>query len=350
MKKIFFKSQFVMISIVLLGMLGLGKISPAQELVKAAKKEGELRIVAYPSLTPLAKAFEKKYGINVEGVFVGSPGILRKVSQESDAGIFGIDVFTSSPGPVGNALNKWTLPYRPVGIEKVAKVTEVLPADWNQVPLFKHVVGLIYNKEMLSGDQVPKSIYDLLKPEFKGKIISRTPWLGSNLTVHILSYFTWFHKDMKKWHDYFSRLKVNIGRYEPKFPALHFPVGLKEFPVGIFTLPYTATLWGDTYPGLAYSTFREGGIWWPNMAAIHKKAPHPNAAKLFVTYLISEEGQRLFAEGGLIPARDDVPPKEELKEALKGIKLFDGQLQQIYAREISEHQKEWQNRIKELYK
>ncbi len=340
----------MVISFVLLAVLGLGDTIRGEELEKAAKKEGKLRIVVFPSLSPLAKAFEKKYGINVEGVYVGAPGILRKVSQESDAGVFGIDMFASSPGPVGNKLNKWTLPYKPAGFGKVNEVSKALPADWNQIPLFKHVVGVVYNKQLVRRDQVPNSIYDLVKPEFKGKIISRTPWLGSNLTVHLLSYFTWFGKDMNKWRDYFSRLKQNIGRYEPKFPALHFPVGLKEFSLGVFTLPYTATLWGDTYPDLAYSTFREGGIWWPNMAAIHKRAPHPNAAKLFTAFLISEEGQRLFSQGGLIPAREDIPPKDELKEALEGIKLFNGELQSIYSKEIGENQNEWQKKIKELYR
>jgi len=349
MNRILSKSWYVLVSLIVLAMLALGHTVTAGELEEAAKKEGKLRMVGFPSMKPLAKAFEKKYGIKVEGIFVGAPPILRKVSQESDAGIFAIDVFTSSPGPIGSTLNKWALPYKPAGFEKVSDVMKTLPADWHQVPLFKHVVGVIYNKEMISHDQAPKSIYDLLKPEFKGKIISRTPWLGSNLSVHILSYYTWFGKDMNKWSDFYSRLKENIGRYEPKFPALHFSVGLKEFPLGIFTLPFTSTLWGRSYRGLTYSSFKEGGIWWPNMAVIHKKAPHPNAAKLFVTFLVSDEGQRLFSKGGLIPANADIHPKDELNKALKGIKLFNGNLQSIYAREIMENQSQWKKRIQKLY-
>jgi len=321
----------------------------AAELVQAAKKEGKLRIVVFPSFTPLGEAFEKQYGIKVEGIYVGDPDILRKVSTESDAGIFETDVFGTATGPTGSKLNKWALPYTPVGYEKVAKVKEALPSGWNQTPLFNHVVGVIYNKEMVPQKQVPKSIYDLLKPEFKGKIISRTPWLGSNYLTHILSYFTWFNQDMNKWTDYWIRFKVNVGRYESGFPTLHFAVGLKEFSLGVFTLPYTATLWGPTYPGLAYSSFKEGGIWWPNMAVIHKNAPHPNAAKLFVNFLISAEGQRLFANGGNIPANQDVAAIAELKQALEGIKLFNGQLQSILVREDVEKGEEWRKRIQKIF-
>lgn len=319
------------------------------DLIAAAKKEGRLRVVAYPSIRPAAEAFEKKYGIKVEGTFVGDPDILRKVSTESQAGIFAIDVFTTSTGPSGSQLNKWTMPYTPAGAEKIAEVKKAVPADWNQTPMFNHVVGVFYHKDLLPPDKVPTSIYDLLKPEFKGKIISRTPWLGSNYIVHILSYFTWFRKDWKKWEDYFTRLRDNIGRYEASFPKLHFSVGLKEFPMAIYTLTYTSSLWGNQYPGIAFSTFREGGIWWPNMAAIHKNASHPNAARLFVNFLISEEGQNIFADQGSQPANKDVPAKPEIRQALKGIKLFNGELQPTLVRELEERGEQWKSRIQKIF-
>lgn len=327
----------------------LAQAGKAADLVQAAKKEGRLRMVVYPSIRPSAAAFEKKYGIKVEGIFVGDPDILRKVSTESQAGIFATDVFTTATGPSGSQLNKWTMPYIPAGYEKVADVKKALPADWNQIPMFNHVVGVLYNKDLVPSKQVPTSIHDLLKPEFKGKIISRTPWLGSNYLVHILSYFTWFGKDMNKWQDYWARFKGNVGRYEAAFPTMHFAVGLKEYSLAVFTLTYTSSLWGRTYPGIAFSTFKEGGIWWPNMAAIHKNAAHPNAAKLFVDFLVSEEGQKLLADGGNLPANKDVPAKPEIKEALKGIKLFNGNLQPTLVTELEEREDEWKARIQKIF-
>lgn len=321
-----------------------------KELEQAAKKEGRLRIVVFPSLKSPAEAFEKKYGIKVEGVYVGEPDILRKVSTESQAGVFEIDFFSTSSGPGGNTLNKWSMPYTPIGIEKVAEVKKALPAEWNQIPLFNHVVGVVYNKDIVPPQLVPRSIYDLLRPEFKGKIISRTPWLGSNYLTHMLSYFTWFDKDWNKWRDYWSRFKVNVGRYEPGFPTMHFPVGLKEFSLAVFSLTYAPSVWGGSYPGLAYSTFKEGAIWWPNMAVIHKNAPHPNAAKLFTSYLVSDEAQRLFAQEWLIPASKAVPPTAELKRVLEGIKFFNDKFQSLLVEEDSKRGGEWRKRIQEIYK
>ena len=319
------------------------------DLEQAAKREGKIRIVVYPSYRPVVKGFEEKYGIKVEGIYVDEPNIQRRVSTESEAGVFQIDLFTTTTGPIGSILNKRALPYTPKGFEKVADVKKMLPAGWNQTPLVRNVVGVAYNKELVPPHQVPKSIYDLLKPEFKGKIISRTPWLGSNWIVHILSYYTWFNEDMNSWRDYWSRLKANVGRFESGFVQLHTAVGLKEFPMGVYSLQYATKVWGGSYPALAYSTFKEGGIWWPNMAVVHAKAPRPNAAKLFTNFLISDEGQRLFAKEGLIPANKNIPPSDEIKEALEGTTLLGGQAHIILVRETVEREEEWKDRIQKVY-
>jgi len=151
------------------------------DLERAAIREGRLRIAVFPAFTRLAEAFEKKYGIKIEGSYVGEPDIVRRVSTESEGGIFQTDLFSASPGPGGSQLNKWAMPYTPKGFEKVAHVKEALPAGWHHIPLVNQVVGVIYNKDLVPPHEVPKSIYDLLKPEFKGRIISRTPWLSSIL-------------------------------------------------------------------------------------------------------------------------------------------------------------------------
>ena len=43
------------------------------------------------------------------------------------------------------------------------------------------------------------------------------------------------------------------------------------------------------------------------VASIAKNAPHPNAAKLFLDFLMSEEGQTLVGKGGSLPANPNVP-------------------------------------------
>ncbi len=322
-------------------------LASSAELVAAAKEEGRLRLVTFSSFRKAAESFQKKYGITVEGTYVGAPGVLRKVSQESQAGIFAIDVFGTSPGPL-SGLNHLTLRYEPAGYEKVAHHMTALPREWNQVPIFIHVVGASYNKELIPPDKAPRSIQELIKPEYKGRIISRTPWLGSNYLVHIASLQAWFGGNEEQWASYWKKFKVNVGRYEPKWGPLHQAVGLKEYPLGIFTLPYTPFTFGRSYPGLGYSTFREPAIWWPNMLAIHKQAPHPNAARLFMEFAISAEGQKHFVDEGLIPADSTMKPRASLIKELEGVTFFD-RAPEIIAREVSENKDAWTKRIQALY-
>ena len=322
-------------------------LASSAELVAAAKKEGKLRVITFSSFKKAAKAFQDKYGITVEGSYQGAPGVLRKVSQESEAGIKQIDMFGTSPGPL-SGLNNWTMPFKPAGYEKVAHHMKALPKEWNQVPIFIHVVGASFHSDLIAPEKAPRSIYDLLKPEYKGKIVSRTPWLGSNNLVHMASLQAWFGGSEKKWADFWTKFKANVGRYEPIWGKLHAAVGLKEFPLGIFTLPYTKFTFGRSYPGLDYSTFREPAIWWPNMMAIHKHAPHPNAAKLFMEFAISEEGQNYFVQEGLIPADSNIKPRGSLIKELKGVTFF-AKAPEIIAHEVKNNGAKWKERIQKLY-
>ena len=324
-------------------------LASSPELVAAAKKEGKLRLITFPSFKKTAEGYEKKYGIKVEGTYVGAPGVLRKVSEESQAGIFAVDVFGTSPGPLSQ-LNNWTMKFKPAGYDKVAHHMKDLPKEWNQFPVFIHVVGASYHLDLISPDQAPTSIYDLLKPEYKGKIVSRVPWLGSNNLVHMISYWAWFGGSEEKWADYWSKFKANVGRFEPKWGQLHQAVGLKEYPLGIFTLPYTQFAFGRSYGNkLGYAPIKkEPAIWFPNLVTVHKNAPHPNAAKLFVEFAISPEGQQAFIDEGNIPAAKGLKPRASLAKQLEGVKLFPNS-PQILSREVINNSAQWKERIQKVY-
>ncbi|MEU7860436.1 extracellular solute-binding protein [Nonomuraea sp. NPDC049141] len=63
---------------------------------------------------------------------------------------------------------------------------------------------------------------------------------------------------------------------------------------------------------LAISFLDDGTVALPRGIGIAAKAPHPATAKLFVDFVLSQEGQRAVAEGGLTSYRDDVPASDGL--------------------------------------
>ncbi|WP_053174780.1 ABC transporter substrate-binding protein [Nonomuraea sp. SBT364] len=63
---------------------------------------------------------------------------------------------------------------------------------------------------------------------------------------------------------------------------------------------------------LAISFLDDGTVALPRGIGIAAKAPHPATSKLFVDFILSQEGQRAVAEGGLTSYRDDVPAADGL--------------------------------------
>jgi hypothetical protein len=57
----------VLISLLIAAVSNPARAAQATDLERAAKKDGRLRMVVFPSIRPPAEAFEKKYGIKVEG-------------------------------------------------------------------------------------------------------------------------------------------------------------------------------------------------------------------------------------------------------------------------------------------
>ena len=63
---------------------------------------------------------------------------------------------------------------------------------------------------------------------------------------------------------------------------------------------------GDSGGLLALSFYDDGTVVLPRGIGIPAKAPHPATAKLFTDFVLSEEGQRAVAEGGLTSYRDGI--------------------------------------------
>jgi iron(III) transport system substrate-binding protein len=85
---------------------------------------------------------------------------------------------------------------------------------------------------------------------------------------------------------------------------------------------------------------------------IPAKAKHPNAAKLFLDFVLSREGQKTLAEGGLFAVRSDVEGEvtvkalqEKLGDRLKPIPLDDGTAQSFDDARRADFLKKWQAAI-----
>ena len=198
------------------------------------------------------------------------------------------------------------------------------PDGWSKIgPGFKDEGGAFvgvavnghpyaYNTQKVAAKDVPKSALDFLKPQFKGKLITCYPQ-DDDATLYVFDSIT-----KKYGWRYWERYMAN----QPNFVQGHLSVA-RSISSGDNIATFDAianTDLSEKYSGkpqdIAFSTVDPLPVW-PLTAGIFKDAPHPNAAKLFLSWYLSKEQQ---ARTGTWSVRSDVPPPPGLK-ALSSMRL-----------------------------
>jgi putative spermidine/putrescine transport system substrate-binding protein len=270
-------------------------------LVTAAKKEGQLNVIALPpnwaDYGQIIAAFQAKYGITVNSA-APNDGSQQEVDAIKTLGTRGPDVIDVGPA-VALANTDLYAPY------------EV--STWNDIPAAqKEATGLWYQDyggDMAIGydsTKVPAitSINDLLGPNFRGKVALPGNALLSNQAVNSIMAVSLANggslDDISKGVDWFHTLKQN-GNWVPVIgttatvKAGATPV-LFEWSYNAVTHVTDVPTWKLYLPsGSVVSSYYN--------QAISKTAPHPAAARLWEEYLYSNEGQNWFLKGGALPIR-----------------------------------------------
>lgn len=162
--------------------------------------------------------------------------------------------------------------------------------------------GIIYNT---AAKMVPTSYKDLLKPEATGKIAMPSPLTSGAATIHMAALTS---DPTLKWDLYEGLADQganpkggNGGTYKA------IAGGEKLYGFVVDFLPIRNKLKGApvefVFPDEGVSAVTEP-------AAILSTAKNPVAAKAFIDFLLSQEGQQLAASQGYLPAHPDVPAPE----------------------------------------
>ncbi|MFF0250014.1 ABC transporter substrate-binding protein [Streptosporangium sandarakinum] len=289
-------------------------------LVAAAKKEGSLLVYdSSGDIEEVAKAFTAKYGIAMEGVKSDTPQTAEKMIREHAADNVTIDAAMYEDGGVlvGQLI--------PQGVARTwvpADLKDQIPAESrNPLLALSKATVFAYNPKLSPGGCPVKNVWDLTEPEWAGKLVMQDP-LGKPT---VLSFFTQLdaHGDQALQEAYQAKygkpleIKEKSAAYEwIKRVAGNRPVltGSDEDISGAVGAP-NAT---DKKIGfMSISKFRnnedkgyaqktcEGmapfvGFSYPKFVGIAAKSKHPNAAKLYVHFIMTEEGvKHEIGEGGV---------------------------------------------------
>jgi iron(III) transport system substrate-binding protein len=269
------------------------------DLVEGAKKEGKL--VVWDTTRGRGKehfrAFEKRYPfIKVEQALVHSDEVVQKVTMELRAGrtptadVIASNSVSYEQGKVDGVFASfpWRNVFKDIPPQAVDKSNMGVGAYGN-------IWTMAYNTKLVPKEKLPKSYDDLLSPEWRGKLgvdIRVNPW------AYITSSGVW---SQEKAEAYIKKLKENQPKFGRGGTAIAQLLTAGDFhiaPVYLFNI-IEARKTGAPIDWIPMEPI--GG----NIAgrAIPKGAQRSNAAVLYIGWLVSPEGQKVYedTEGRALP-------------------------------------------------
>jgi ABC-type Fe3+ transport system substrate-binding protein len=274
------------------------------KLVAAAKKEGT---VSWYSAIPLATdqtiaaAFTKRYGIKVEIFNVSTGPLEDKYASERQSGVINADVINVADPIFMNdgASNKhwFTLGLKPANMPSLAK----LPKKYFHANAYANIgiqpIGIAYNKNLVS--KPPTTWSDLLDPAYRGHVLLTDPTLVP----------AW-QAVFKLWADTGQPTLASLAATKPKFVSSSNP-GAQQVAAGETWINAPTSLTALT--ALQSQGAPIGFVIPPvttgveMLMALSNPNKHPYAARLFMNWILSPEGQAVVNAGTAAAVLPNIP-------------------------------------------
>ncbi len=287
--------------------------SHTARLIDGAKKEGSL--IWYTStnvedITRIFAAFSKRYPfIKSEYSNAGSARLYNRILNESRAGKIFFDVVAVRGVETYQLVSGGFLqPY--LSSEAAAYPAGFKDAKGYWVDYFDSYNVIGYNTKLVAKEQAPKSWDDLLDAKWKGKIALDDEMFSWYAAMSV----AWGRERAQRYMRALARQDIQLRSGQTLIAQL---MAAGEFHLGMVLAHRIERMkkqgapveWVTTLDPITVSL---------HPIAVAAKAPHPNAAKLFIDYLLSKEGQQLVLTIGRTPSRPGIDSEMQAKN----LKLF----------------------------
>lgn len=301
-----------------------------EKSLRAARQEGSVVVYTFPGHEPLFRAFQKKFPeIKLVEVTVRGSDRVTRILAERRANKYIADLLIGGAGTAAIGLIKGGV------LDPIAPsltLPEVLDVSkWWQG---RHIYGDEEGKRIFSFGGAPlqyfhynttlvkpqefKSYWELVNPKWKGKIVIAEPLSGG--TQEALQ-FLYFNPELGP--DFLKRFLTQMDPLVSR-DIRQMVDWTAQGKAALAALQNADRLdiWQAKQQGLPVDSFVTGGFKEGGMVGsgggnvmLVNRAPHPNAAKIFVNWLLSREGQIVFQtlEGGKNSLRIDIP-KDDVPE------------------------------------
>jgi len=297
--------------------------------VAAAKKEG--KAVVYGSLESEAAdkaiaALKSKIGIDVEYWRASATKVMDRALSEYRAGRPLFDVILTNDNPMQIMFKEGIFAkYDSPSAKDFTKES----IDPNLGPRYRNVIiGVVYNKDIIKPGEAPKSLEDLVKPQYRGKLVMPDPTQHTTTTQWVASLDKLMGKEKaeKFIRDLAAQKPILV---ESLLPAVERVV-TGETPIAITYIKYVHTF-GQKGAPLDYvrlGKFMGDG----HYLGLSNKAPHPNAAKAFIDYFLGAENMLVLAKLGEFVNRKGVYPPLPDADKIQFVEMYDLDSKQFAAK------------------
>ena len=294
--------------IIFLACCNAGWAMPARAVddktLELARKEG--RVSFYTTMGAdecrrLIDAFQTKHpAIRVEMTRLGSEKLLQRILTESRAGSHFFDAVTNS-GMEVYLLAKMGLLANYRTPEFASFMTDSKDPAGRWVDMYSNLRMVGYNSRLVPKDKIPKRYEDLLEPGWKGQIgfpEGQFSWFATMLKI----------MGEERGRKFFQGLARQDLNYRGAQVMIAQMISAGEFNGG-FT--YDTQILRFRSRGapidVAPMPFVTKNI---HPLALAAHAPHSNAGKVFIDYVLSKEGQTFIKNMGRVISRSDIPQEE----------------------------------------
>jgi ABC-type Fe3+ transport system substrate-binding protein len=283
--------------------------------IAGAIKEGSLNVTwgnilgGADGVREMERLVNQKFGTHLKFIYTPGPSqpeMAGRIAQEAAAGRpASTDLFGTSMAPDNAALFQ-TIDWRQYVPGLPANVMRF---DKRGVAYATVLWGITYNTNLVPKDKAPKSLNDLLKPEWQGKIAVRVTSTDTGFLAlpdvlgskGVISYYRALLAQAGGFVRCGSEERISSGEFLFFFP---------DCGTGRLLAMHGAPV-GQVIPV-------EGGAVFDWLAAIPKNAPHPNAARLYIAFLLTHEGQNFVWQA--MGADSELLPGSRMRAIVDGYK------------------------------
>lgn len=287
--------------------LGLLAIEATENLLPmaVAQDPGELVIFSgrkEPLLAPVLQLFEDQTGVKITVKFGPATALAQEILQLQQLGRSVPDLFVSNDAGTLEflRLNGALQPYSSEEIERIPERFRARDGSWLGVS--GRARAIIYNKRLVSPEELPTTVFDLLNPKWKGKIAATNAGNESFVAWVSALRLTLGDELVKA---FLRGLKANeIALLSSSHTDVRKAVGRGEYVLGLINHYYYHLQAHEPDPalrevGILYhdqGTYQLGTFVNAAGAAILKGAENLENARRFLDFLVSSDAQKLFAE------------------------------------------------------